>query len=150
MAIGTTCIEVSHHPLFPGRTYRGFVSQTGRLRFRWFQVQLMCEEQAIYQQGTDTRRATHRVHRATAFSRRKFEITPHQAFEAEFDFTVPTSAMHSFASDHNAVMWALVVRGRMARWGDFERRFPVFVYPLSAAQQSTTTPYMTAAGSWAR
>ena len=29
--------------------------------------------------------------------------------------------MHSFVSSHNAVMWALLVRGRMARWGDFER-----------------------------
>jgi len=135
MAVGTTRLEVSQHPLFPGGRYQGFVSQSGRLRVRWFQVQLVCEEQAIYQQGTDTRRATSRVYRATAFSQRKFDITPHQAFEAEFDFTIPTSAMHSFVSGHNAVIWTLVARGRMARWGDFERRFPVYVYPLQAAQQ---------------
>ena len=132
-AIGTTRVEVSQHPFYPGGTYQGFVSQTGRLHVRWFQVQLVCEEQAIYQQGTDTRRATQRVYRATAFSQRKFDITPQQAFEATFEFTVPAGAMHSFVSTHNAVMWTLVVRGRMARWGEFERRFPVYVYPAWTA-----------------
>ena len=74
IAIGTTRVEVSHHPFYPGGTFHGFVSQTGRLHVRWFQVQLVCEEQAIYQQGTDTRRATSRVYRATLFSQRKFDI----------------------------------------------------------------------------
>ncbi|MEX0642298.1 MAG: hypothetical protein WD468_06330 [Pirellulales bacterium] len=128
-AVGATRLEVSQHPFVPGHTYRGFVSQTGRLHFRWFQVQLICEEQAIYQQGTDTRRATQRVYRNTAFSQRKFDITPRQAFESSFEFTIPTGAMHSFVSTHNAVMWSLVVRGRTARWGELERRFPVYVYP---------------------
>jgi hypothetical protein len=145
LAMGTTCIEVSNHPLFPGGSSRGFVSQTGRLHARWFQVQLLCEELAIYQQGTDTRCDTCRVYRATAFSRRKFDIDPHQAFQAEFNVSVPPEAMHSFVSPHNAVVWALVVRGRMARWGDFERRFPVYVYPASASQQSVN-PFGAMAG----
>jgi hypothetical protein len=98
------------------------------------QVQLVCEEQAIYQQGTDTRRATSRVYRTILFSQRKFEIRPQQAFEATFDLTLPSTAMHSFISQHNGVIWTIVVRGRMARWGDFERRFPVYMYPLRIAQ----------------
>ena len=134
LAMGTTRLEVSQHPLFPGGVFRGFVSQTGRLHVRWFQVQLVCEEQAVYQQGTDTRRETCRVYRATAFSRRKFDISPHQEFEAEFEFTVPLTAMHSFAAAHNGVIWMLVARGRMKRWGDFERRFYVYVYPGNAMQ----------------
>jgi hypothetical protein len=147
IAVGPTCVEVSHHPLYPGGTVRGFVSQTGRLHVRWLQVQLICEEQAVYQQGTDTRRATHRVYRATAFSQRKFDITPQLAFQAEFEFAVPTSAMHSFVSTHNAVIWALVVRGRMARWGDLERRFTVYVYPSNVRQQTVSDPFVAAAGS---
>jgi hypothetical protein len=147
LAMGTTCVEVSTHPLFPGGAFRGFVSQTGRLHARWFQVQLVCDEHAIYQQGTDTRRDTHRVYRATAFSQRKFDIEPHQAFQTEFEFVVPPDAMHSFVSPHNAVIWTLVVRGRMARWGDFERRFPVYVYPASAMQQPAANPYVAMAGS---
>jgi hypothetical protein len=147
LAMGTTCVEVSNHPLFPGAAYRGFVSQTGRLHARWFQVQLVCEELAIYQQGTDTRCDTHRVYRATAFSRRKFDIDSHQAFQTEFDVLVPPEAMHSFVSPHNAVVWTLVVRGRMARWGDFERRFPVCVYPASGVQRTDVHSLVGMAGS---
>ncbi len=134
MAVGTTRIEIAQHPFYPGMTYHSIVSQTGRLHVRWLQVQLVCDEQAIHQQGTDTRRAICRVHQSTLFSQRKFDITPEQAFEAEFAIAIPDSAMHSFVSSHNAVMWALLVRGRMARWGDFERRFPIYVYPTASAK----------------
>jgi hypothetical protein len=137
MAIGTTLVEVSHHPLSPGGTFQGFVSQSGRLHVRWFQVLLMCEEQAVYQQGTDTRHARSSVYRATLFSQRKFDIRPQQAFEVDFSFKVPATAMHSFVSSHNAVMWTLVARGRMATWGDFERRFPIYVYPAGAIEGGT-------------
>ena len=147
LAIGPTCVEVSFHPLYAGGTFRGFISQTGRLHVRWFQVQVVCEEQAIYQQGTDTRRATHRVYRAMAFSQRKFDIVPHQAFQTEFEFTVPNSAMHSFVSTHNAVIWTLVVRGRVRRWGEFERRFPIYVYPLAAKREPISETSLAAAGS---
>jgi hypothetical protein len=131
---GTTLLEIAEHPLYPGRKYEAFLSQTGRLNIRWFQVQLVCEEQATYPQGTDTRTATAIVHRQTVFSERKFEIPPGGAFETHFTVAVPDSAMHSFSAAHNAVSWMLVVRGRMARWPEFERRFPLYVYPLSAAQ----------------
>jgi hypothetical protein len=143
--IGTTRLEVSQHPFHPGGTFRGLVSQTGRLHVRWFQVQLVCEEQAVYQQGTDTRRATSRVYQATVFNQRKFDIRPQQAFDAEFDLAVPDSAMHSFVSPHNAVNWTLVVRGRMARWGEFERRFPVYVYPADATRALMANPFTLAA-----
>jgi hypothetical protein len=139
-AIGATLIEVSQHPFYPGGTFHGFMSQTGRLRVRWLQVQLVCEEQAIYQQGTDTRRATSRVYRAVLLSQRKFEIEPQRAFEASFDLTLPDSAMHSFASPHNAVMWSLVVCGRLTRWGSFERRFPIYVYPLRVTASPPNAP----------
>ena len=85
--IGTTRLEISAHPLFSGAQYEGHVWQSGRLHVRWFQVQLLCEEQAIYPQGTDTRTATVTVYRHTLLGERKFDITPRQAFEA--DFTSP-------------------------------------------------------------
>jgi hypothetical protein len=141
-AMGITRLEISQHPLHPGVSYRGFVAQSGRVRVRWFQVQLVCEEQAIYQQGTDTRRATSRVYRETLFSRRKFCITPHEPFEADFEFAVPGTAMHSFVSAHNAVIWTLVARGRMARWGDFERRFPIYIYPNAGLLRPDPTEQM--------
>jgi hypothetical protein len=135
VAIGTTRLEISHQPFYPGETSRGFVSQTGRIHVRWLQVQLQCDEHAVYQQGTDARRATSRVYRATVFSKRKFDISPDAAFDAEFDIAVPDTGMHSFVSAHNAIVWTLAVRGRVARWGDFERRFPVYVYPASSTRR---------------
>lgn len=149
LAMGNTCVEVSTHPLYPGGTFHCFVSQAGRLHVRWLQVQLICEEQAIYQQGTDTRCESIRVYRATYFSKRKFHITPRQPLETEFDCTMPAEAMHSFASAHNAIVWTLVVRGRMARWGEWERRFPVYVYPASAMQFAVVNPYVATPGSFA-
>lgn len=133
--VGTTRLEISAHPLLPGRQYEAHLWQSGRLHVRWFQVQLVCEEQAIYPQGTDTRTATAVVFRQTLFSERKFNVTPQQPFEASFTIVVPEGAMHSFAAPHNAVTWSLVVRGRMARWPEFERRFPIYVYPAAAADR---------------
>lgn len=130
--VGTTRLEVSDQPFYPGGQYEVYVSQTGRLEVRWLQVQLICEEQAIYQQGTDTRRATARVHRDILYSGRKFEIAQGQGFETRCSFRIPATAMHSFLATHNAIQWALVVRGRLSRWGDIERRFPVYVYPKGA------------------
>jgi len=140
--IGTTLLEISDHPLYPGRRYDAHVTQTGRLHVRWFQIQLVCQEQATYQQGTDTRTATAVVHRETVFSQRKFDISPAAAFEAPFSFVVPAGAMHSFEAAHNAVSWALVVRGKMARWPEFERRFPLCVYPPAEAPTPPLVPDM--------
>jgi len=130
--IGTTLVELSDHPLVPGREYQALVSQAGRLYARWFQVHLVCEEQATYQQGTDTRTATAVVYRESVYSARRFQISPGAPFEASFTLAVPARAMHSFTVPHNAIKWILVVRGRMARWPEFERRFPLYVYPSDA------------------
>jgi hypothetical protein len=67
---------------------------------------------------------------------RKFEIPPGGAFETHFTVNVPPTAMHSFTAAHNAVSWMLVVRGRMARWPEFERRFPLYVYPTPAVREA--------------
>ncbi|HEX5470640.1 MAG TPA: hypothetical protein VFW73_02080 [Lacipirellulaceae bacterium] len=147
IAVGTTRVEISQHPFYPGRAYQGFVTQTGRSHVRWLQVQLVCDEQAIHQQGTDTRRAICRVYRATLFGQRKFDITPEHAFDATFEIIVPDSAMHSFVAPHNAVMWAILVRGRMARWGEFERRFPIYIYPKTVTSKLTATAQLSTTGS---
>lgn len=140
-AIGTTRVEVSDHPLFPGESYRCFISQSGRLHIRWLQIQLVCEERAIYQQGTDTRVETAEVHRTVIFSRRKFDIMPGEAFEADVEFAIPAEAMHSFVAPHNAVNWALMVKGRLRGWGEIERRFPIFVYPSAAVTAPAPAPF---------
>jgi hypothetical protein len=37
--------------------------------------------------------------------------------------------MHSFKSAHNEIAWKLLVKGSPVRWPEFERSFPVIVYP---------------------
>lgn len=136
---GATRLEIAEHPLRPGGKYEAFLSQTGRLHVRWLQVLLVCEERTTYQQGTDTRTSGEFVHRETVYSERKFEIPPGGAFETHFTVPIPATAMHSFSAPHNAVSWMLVVRGRMARWPEFERRFPLYVYPLPSANAAAAT-----------
>ena len=53
--VGPTIVEISNHPLYPGEQYRMFVSQMGRLKLKRLTVQLTCEEETFYRQGTDVR-----------------------------------------------------------------------------------------------
>ena len=54
------------HPLLPGGEYEVFVSQAGRGRLGGLDLDLVCEEEAIYQQGTNTRAETRRGSSAKA------------------------------------------------------------------------------------
>ncbi len=127
--VGATRIEISHHPLIPGQQYEILVAQAGRLTMNSLQVVLACDEKATYQQGTDTRTETRRVHQESVFLRTDFEIHPSLPFENRCALCISSSAMHSFKSDHNEVHWKLVVKGDVAGWPDYERSFPVIVYP---------------------
>lgn len=127
--IGTTRVEISNHPLVPGREYEVFLSQAGRIRINSLKVLLVCEEEATYQQGTDTRTATETVYREMVLEQTEFEIERGREFEDRCTVRLPDAAMHSFKSDHNEIRWSLVVQGEVARWPDYERRFPLVVHP---------------------
>jgi len=127
--IGPTLTEVSEHPLHPGESCRLFVSQSGRLKVNSIEVLLVCEEEATYRQGTDTRTETREVHRQRIFRREGFEVHRGLPFEAECELAVPVGAMHSFKADHNEVNWKVVVEGDVAGWPDYKRYFPVIVRP---------------------
>lgn len=129
--VGPTLVEISDHPLRPGKTYSMYVSQGGHLSMQSLDVRLECEEQATYRQGTDTRTDRRLVFRQHLFRRDQFEILPGEPFEANFEFSVPVEAMHSFKSQHNLVQWTLVMRGAADGWPPFQRSFPVVVYPQS-------------------
>ncbi len=133
--IGATRLEVSHHPLHAGETFRLLVSQAGRINMRWMKVVIVCQEQATYAQGTDTRTEISRVHRELLYRRRKFDIKPSEPFAVETEAVIPTAAMHSFVSPHNSVDWLLIVTGKAARWAIFERKFPIYVYPTNTVSE---------------
>ncbi len=132
--VGQTFVEISDHPLFPGEGYDLLVSQSGRLRMNSLSVLLVCEESATYRQGTDTRTETRRVYEEELFRREKFDIHRGMPLEERFHVDIPSGMMHSFKSEHNEINWKLVVKGDVVRWPDYERSFPVVLYPgLSGA-----------------
>jgi hypothetical protein len=128
-AIGPTSLEISQQPMYPGQSYQIFLSQAGRLSVRSLTVILVCEEEATYRQGTDTRTERRRVHEEQLFRQENFDIKPSAPFEHESKLQFPGKVMHSFQSDHNAVHWKFVVEGVVDKWSSFERKFPLLVYP---------------------
>lgn len=127
--IGPTILEISAHPLYPGHSYRYFLSQSGRLKLRSLELFLVCEEEATYRQGTDVRTSTCVVHEESLFRKDNFAIEPRKPFELEDMFRVPVHAIHSFCSPHNRVLWKIVARGEVEAWPILVRSFPLVVYP---------------------
>jgi hypothetical protein len=132
--LGPTHLEISDHPLLPGRHYDLFLSQAGRLKMNFLEIDLVCEEQATYRQGTDTRTEQRRVYQERVFERRKFDIPQGMPFEQQCRIEIPTGAMHSFSADHNEVQWKFVVRGEVLGWPKYERSFPIIVFPKPPAR----------------
>lgn len=132
-ALGPTTIEVSAQPMIPGESYDLFVSQAGRLAIRSFRVELICEEEATYHQGTDARTETKAILSREVVSATDVETRPGAPLDLRARLTIPAQAMHSFATPHNQVNWRLCVSADVERWPAFERSFPVIVYPPAAA-----------------
>lgn len=132
--VGPTRIEISDHPLTPGKPYELFLSQAGRLTMRSLEVWVACDERATYHQGTDTRTETRRVYEARCFLRENFQIHQGLPFESRCQVCVPQGAMHSFQADHNEVSWKLIVKGSLNNWPDYQREFQIVVNPDTNGQ----------------
>ena len=127
--IGPTSIEISDHPLYPGHSYEILLSQSGRLSVTSLDVLLVCEEEAMYRQGTDVRTDCRRVHQERIFHQEGIEVKPGMPMERKCLLDIPRNVMHSFQSEHNSVHWTLEVQGDVAGWPTYHRSFPVVVYP---------------------
>ena len=126
---GATRVEISAHPLFPGETYELLVSQSGHITMNSLTVDLVCEEEATYRQGTDTRSECMAVFEKEIYRRDSILIEPGMPFEDRCELCLPEGAMHSFQATHNEIRWCVVVTGRVANKLHYQRRFPVVVYP---------------------
>lgn len=137
--IGPTLVEISDQPLRPGRRYEVFLSQAGRLRMNSLEVLFVCEEEATYRHGTNTRTETVRVFQQPVFRQEDFQLVHGVPFEVRFPLEVPAEAMHSFQSENNEVNWKLIVVGDVAGWPSFQRSFPVIVYPAAVGSPSAAS-----------
>ncbi len=131
--VGPTTVEISDHPLHPGERCRLLVSQSGRLKFNSLKVMLVCEEEATYRQGTNTRTETWEVHRQEVSHHEHFEVKRGLPFEDECELAMPAGAMHSFKAEHNEINWKVVVHGDVDGWPDYERSFSLVVCPGNGA-----------------
>lgn len=129
LGIGPTLIEMSGHPLKPGNSYRIFIGQSGKLQMLRLRAVLVCDEEATYRQGTNTRKETRRVYEDLLLDREDFEIQRQRPFETECVFTLPEGLMHSFESPRNRVAWKILVMGEAEGWPPFERVFRIVVHP---------------------
>ncbi|MCP3695421.1 MAG: hypothetical protein GY917_24690 [Planctomycetaceae bacterium] len=127
--IGPTSVEISDHPLHPGREYALFLSQAGHLQLESFRIALVCHESATYRQGTDTRTSIQPVYSQELLYREKIEVEAGIPFEQDCEFQVPMQVMHSFQGTHNAVQWKLRIDVQTREWPPFQRTFPVVLYP---------------------
>jgi hypothetical protein len=126
---GPTCIEISDHPLRPNSDCEIFVTQAGRLSLKSLVLWLLCEEEATYSQGTDIRTEIRVVSRNEVLRQPATRIEDGAPLECIGTLHVPSDAMHSMQSGHNAIRWKLVVEGKSERSGTMKRSFPVIVYP---------------------
>ncbi|MDR0704769.1 MAG: DUF3592 domain-containing protein [Planctomycetaceae bacterium] len=128
--LGPTLLEISDHPLYPGRKYRVLLQQSGILRFNHFSVDLVCEEIARFRQGTDTVTNRKDVFRQTIFSRNDFETTPDLPLRQEFFFQLPIDAMHSFRGENNEILWKIDFHAQMVGKPEIRRECPMVVRPV--------------------
>lgn len=128
-AVGTTQLEICDHPLRPGGSYDVLLGQGGTGTLRSLELLLEVEELATFRQGTDIRTERLVVWRESVKAWKDLQPSPGARFETHVTIDIPADAMHSFASDHNAVKWRIAVHGRPERWPAFTRVFPLVVFP---------------------
>lgn len=134
LGVGPTVVEINDHPLKPGGIYDLFVSQAGRLKLKRLSVELVCEEETFFRQGTDVRVERHQAFGKYLSRERDVEVDPQVPWEQQFRVEIPKDVMHSFAGTHNAIRWKFVVKGDSRPWPSFCRSYPVVVHPPGSTQ----------------
>ena len=142
--IGPSSVELSNYPLRPGASCKLFFSQTGRFRLQLLEVELICEEQVTYNQGTDIRTETAVVFENRIFRQRGVVLNAGRAFETELEFELPESAMHSFNSTNNRVQWKIIITAKPKNWPRLTRTFRILVFPNSLDSKKSPAPAVAA------
>ena len=127
--LGATLLELSDHPIVPGRSYRLHLMQLGAFRINEFSVAIVCEEVARFRQGTDTITSHKEVFRKALFHKTDFETQQDTPLVEEMRFSLPFGAMHSFFTEHNEIRWKISVQADIAQWPNLNRDCPIIVRP---------------------
>ena len=128
-SVSPTLMEINDAPLHPGQTTTALLIQMGGHYIFKLDVNLVCEEEAVFSYGTDIRSEKTVVYRSNLLSEKDFNIVIDERFERTFEFTIPQDAMHSFDSPHNRISWRLEVCGEAENRPPFVRNFVLVVIP---------------------
>ncbi len=134
--IGPTILEISDHPVYPGRRYRIIMIQSGALRFRRLDLKIQCEEIARFRQGTDTITTRKEVYSRILFFREDFEILRDEPLKKELFLRLPLGAMHSMRLEHNEIAWKIVIDAKLIGWPDLHCETPIIVNPAAITERS--------------
>ncbi|MGL6196007.1 MAG: DUF3592 domain-containing protein [Thermoguttaceae bacterium] len=129
-------LEISDHPIYPGRKYRIMLVLSGALRIRKLEVELVCMEIARFRQGTDTITSRREVYHQPLFFREDFETTWNAALQQEFFVRLPIGAMHSVQLEHNEIVWMLVLKTDLIGWSNMRCECPIIVNPVGITERS--------------
>ncbi|MDO5553772.1 MAG: DUF3592 domain-containing protein [Planctomycetia bacterium] len=130
-AIGPTILEISDHPVVPGRKHRLTLIQNGRMNASEFEVYVCCEEVTRFRQGTDTITNHREVYRNSLYRQDNLVIPTGQTVTEDFFLYLPIGAMHSMEVEHNEIRWSCVIRINVVGSGEHIRRCPIIVLPLT-------------------
>ena len=127
--LGPTTIEFSRYPVFPGETVELLMSQAARSRLKFIDVKLKCVEEATFNEGTNTQTIQREVYSQRLFRKRGIETSLDEPFESQFPMTLPTTAMHSFSSSSNRVIWKIEIRSQIQGYREVIRNFEFILQP---------------------
>jgi hypothetical protein len=105
----------------------------GLVRAQKLTINIEAREEAQYTRGTDTY-----TDRNVFYTREIFDGTPGGEVNGQSTLAIPAELMHSFEAKSNKILWALKVRGEVARWPDFEDEYRLTVTPLPLTNVTTT------------
>jgi hypothetical protein len=135
--LGPTIVEIARHRLQPGQSCEVYLSQSGHIQLRRFRLAA----------GTRRKRRISRARTSESNGigsstchcgeESRVVLEPGQPFELETNCTIPVTAMHSFQSSHNRVLWSLRVQASPEGGKPFECSFPIIVYPAGPSPEAT-------------
>lgn len=134
--IGPTILEISDHPVYPGRRYRLLLMQVGAFRYRRCELRIVCEEVARFRQGTDTMTSRKEVYSQTLFLREDFETSRDEILRKELFLRLPIGAMHSCVTEHNEIVWKIVLHAQLIGWSDLYGECPIILNPPTITDRS--------------
>ncbi|MFZ5572470.1 MAG: DUF3592 domain-containing protein [Thermodesulfobacteriota bacterium] len=91
-----------------------------------FRLVLTGEESATYRRGTDSCTDKREFYRQDLIA----SENPATIRSGELSFVIPADSMHSFKSEHNAIIWKISLHYDIPRWPDTQEDFEMEVQPM--------------------